>query len=127
MNAAACASLALAPAAPDVLREITTGTNKGRRVPNISRGSKLTDAVLRWKDSDAPADLAGYAVVLRSTTAPYWEREIFVGRTNEYTMQGVSIDDIVLGVKAVDKDGNESLVSTYIAQPFPRRPIELQQ
>ena len=32
VNGAAIASLALAPSAPDVLREVTTGTNKGRKV-----------------------------------------------------------------------------------------------
>ena len=63
---------------------------------------------------------------MRSTTAPFWEHEIFVGKVNEYTLPGLSIDDVVLGVKAVDKDGNESLVSPYIAPPYPRRPIELQ-
>jgi hypothetical protein len=66
-------------------------------------------------------------VVVRSTTAPYWDHEIFVGKVNEYTLPGMSIDDVILGVKAVDKDGNESLVSAYVAPPFLRRPIELQQ
>jgi hypothetical protein len=29
-------------------------------------------------------------------------------------------------VKAIDKDGNESLASAYVASPFQRRPIQLQ-
>lgn len=126
VNGAAIASLALAPSAPDVLREVTTGTNKGRKLPNLGRGKGLSDAVLRWKDEHPAEDLAGYVVVMRATTAAFWEHEIFVGKVNEYTLPGLSIDDVVLGVKAVDKDGNESLVSPYIAPPYPRRPIELQ-
>jgi hypothetical protein len=125
INAAAAASLALAPPAPDVNREVTTGVNRGRLLPNLSRGKSLYDAVLRWKDS-AAEDLAGYAVVMRQTTAPFWEREVFVGKTTEYTFEGLSIDDIIIGVKAIDKDGHESLVSPYVAQVFARPPIELQ-
>jgi len=29
-------------------------------------------------------------------------------------MPGVSIDDVVIGVQAVDKDGNASIVSPYL-------------
>jgi hypothetical protein len=31
-----------------------------------------------------------------------------------YTLADFSIDDVVIGVKAVDRDGNQSLVSTYL-------------
>ncbi len=127
VNAAGVASLALAPSAPDTMREITTGANKGRKTPNLGRGKSHYDAVLRWTDPKPAADLAGYAVVLRPTTAPYWEREIFVGKVNEYTLPGFSIDDVVLGVRAVDVDGHESLVSPFVNPPeVPRKPIELQ-
>jgi hypothetical protein len=125
VNGAALASLALAPPPPQVEREVTTGTNKGRKLPNIARGKSLYDAVLRWKDDKPSEDLAGYAIVVRSTTTPYWDHEIFVGKVNEYTLPQVSIDDVVIGVKAIDKDGNESLVSAYVAQPYQRRPIQL--
>jgi hypothetical protein len=126
VNGAALASLALAPPPPIVTREVTTGANKGRKLPNLARGKTLYDAVLRWKDDKPVADLAGYAIVVRSTTAPYWDHEIFVGKVNEYTLPGLSIDDVVIGVKAIDNDGNESLVSAYVAQPYQRRPIALQ-
>jgi hypothetical protein len=126
VNGAAIASLALAPSAPDVQREATTGANKGRKLPNLGRGKGLSDAVLRWKDEHPPEDLAGYVVVMRPTTSPYWEHEIFVGKVNEYTLPGLSIDEVILGVKAVNKDGNESLVSPYVALPYPRPKLELQ-
>jgi hypothetical protein len=90
----------------------------------IGRGKTRYDAVLRWKNESPEPDLAGYAIVMRSTTSPSWEREIFVGNVTEYTMKDISIDDRVFGVKAIDHDGNESLVSTYI--PAPRRRIEIE-
>ena len=43
----------------------------------------------------------------------------------EYTLPGMSIDDVVLGVKAIDKEGHESLVSPYVDPPFVRRPIAI--
>ncbi|HKD06284.1 MAG TPA: M20/M25/M40 family metallo-hydrolase [Bryobacteraceae bacterium] len=126
VNGAALASLALAPPPPVVTREVTTGANKGRLLPNIGRGKSLYDAVLKWKDEKPAEDLDGYAIVVRSTTEPFWDHQILVGKVNEYTLQGLSIDDVVIGVKAIDKDGHESLVSAYVAQPYQRRPIKLQ-
>ncbi len=117
MNAAVAASLALAPAPPVVNWTFASGRRKGQRVPMLSRGNSGYDAVLRWERSTAP-DLAGYAVVIRSTTSPIWEREVWVGDVTSYTMQDFSIDDVVLGVKVIDRDGNQSLVSSYLEPPY---------
>jgi hypothetical protein len=126
VNGAAIANLALAPSPPETMREITTGAAKGRKTPNLARGKSRYDAVMRWKDPAPAADLAGYSIVMRATTAPYWEHEIFVGKVNEYTLPGVSIDDIVLGVKAIDTQGHESLVTPYVNPPAAKpKPIEL--
>ena len=123
VNGAALASLAMAPSAPETTREILTGSAKGRKVPTVARGKSRYDAVLRWKD--APGDgLAGYAIVLRASTAPFWEQQIFVGKVTEYTLPGLSIDDIVFGVKAIDNEGHESLVAPWIAAPYPTKPIQ---
>jgi hypothetical protein len=62
-------------------------------------------------------DLAGYAILIRDTTAPLWQREIYVGNVTEYTLPDMSIDDVVIGVRAIDKDGNPSLVSAYVMAP----------
>ncbi len=123
VNGAALASLALAPPTPETTREILTGSAKGRKVPNVGRGKSRYDAVLRWKDAPAD-DLAGYAIVMRSSTAPYWEQQIFVGNVTEYTLPGLSIDDVVLGVKAIDNDGHESLVAPYTAAPYVLKQFE---
>jgi hypothetical protein len=124
INAAVLATLAWAPKPPTVTRIVQTGPNKGNTVANIARGKSRYDAVLRWSNETPEPDLAGYSVVIRSTTAPDWEREIFVGKVTEYRLDNVSVDDVIFGVKAVDKDGNESLVSAYVATPRPSPPIE---
>lgn len=114
LNAAVAASLAWAPPAPDVSRTTknpTTGIETTG--PNLSRGQSGYDALLRWKEQGDVTDLAGFAVVKRSTLAPFWESSIWAGLNKELRLEGVSIDDIVLGVKAIDKDGNESPVSAY--------------
>lgn len=112
MNAAVAASLALAPASPNV----TIGYGS-RAQANLSRGKSQYDAVLRWSQPEPEADLAGYAIMLRSTRSPLWEREIYVGNVLEYTIPNFSIDDVVIGVKAIDKQGNQSLVSAYAVTP----------
>jgi hypothetical protein len=81
--------------------------------PGLSRGKSGYDAALRWANPNPEADLAGYAVVIRDTTSPVWQREIYVGNVTEYTLPDFSIDDVVIGVKAIDKDGNQRLVSVY--------------
>ena len=121
-NAAALASLALAPKAPVTNEPITSGPRKGQLTPMISRGKTRYDAALRWKNENPEPDLLGYVIVMRKSTAPYWEKELFVGKVTEYTLKDVSIDDVVFGVKAVDRDGNESLVAPYV--PAPRQKVE---
>jgi hypothetical protein len=123
VNGAVLASLALAPPPPETTREITTGSAKGRRTPTVARGKSRYDAILRWKDAPSP-NLAGYAIVIRSSTAPYWEQQTFVGKVTEYTLPGVSIDDIIFGIKAIDTEGHESLVAPWIATPYALRKIE---
>jgi len=121
VNAAALASLALAPKAPDIT---PPGGAQGRAVTNIGRGKSGYAAQLRWKNETPETDLAGYSVLLRSTLAPLWERSIFVGNVNEYTLEGVSIDELVFGVQAVDKEGHASLPAVYVAAPAPKVRLE---
>jgi Zn-dependent M28 family amino/carboxypeptidase len=124
VNGAAAASLAWAPKAP-VTSEVAERNGQKVTTLFLTRGKSRYDAALRWKHENPEADLLGYAVLWRSTTAPYWEHEVFVGKTMEYTLPDVSIDDLVFGVKAIDKDGNESLVSPYVQAPRAKRKIEV--
>ena len=103
INAASLASLALAPAAPSGV-EVETA-----RLEN--------DTTLRWEANKEP-DLAGYQVVWRETTAPLWQHKVSVGNVTRYTVKGMSKDNYIFGVQAVDKDGNAS-ISVY---PKPYRP-----
>jgi hypothetical protein len=124
INLAAIASLASAPASPVVDSVPQTGERRGIAAPMITRGRSRYDAVLKWKSEGPESGLAGYTIVIRSTTAPDWEREVFVGKVNEFTFENLSIDDLVFGVKAVDNEGHESLVSAYVFRPRPLRKIE---
>lgn len=126
VNAAAAASLAWAPK-PPVTSDLIE--RNGQKVPQLllTRGRTRYDAQLRWKNASTEPDLAGYVVLMRATTSPYWEREIFVGNVLEYTLPDVSIDEYVFGVKAVDQDGNESLASAYVQAPRAKRAIQTYQ
>jgi Peptidase family M28 len=102
VNAAALAALALGPAAPrEVQMETLTLEN---------------DSTLRWKANPEP-DIAGYRIVWRDTTAPFWQHRKDVGNVTRATIKGVSKDNVFFGVEAYDKDGNTSVV-TY---PVPFR------
>jgi hypothetical protein len=123
VNGAAAASLAWAPK-PPVTSEVTERNGQKVTTLFLTRGKSRYDAALKWKQENPEADLAGYVIVYRSTTAPYWDHEVFVGKVSEYNFPDVSIDDLVFGVKAIDKDGNESLVSPYVQAPRVKRKVE---
>ena len=90
----------------------------------ISRGQSRYDAQLRWRTSGSDANLKGFAIVMRPTTSPFWEQEIFVGKVNEYTLKDVSIDDVRFGVKAIGTDGTESIVAPYVYPARKKTEIE---
>lgn len=102
-NAAGLASLALAPAPP---REV------GIEVIELE-----DDTTLRWKANVEP-DLAGYRIVWREPGMPTWQFSRDAGNVMRFTLKGVSKDDFVFGVIALDQDGNASLASF----PRPWRP-----
>ena len=123
VNAAAMASLGLAPIAPEVTRIIPSrdGTRPAAPGPDLSRGKSRYEAVMKWKAPDADPNRSGFAVVVRSTLAPLWEREIPTGDIRELTLKDFSIDDVVLGVKATGPYGLESPVAAYVMVPFGRQ------
>ena len=95
VNAASLAALALAPARP--------------RGVNILTARLSNDTDLKWEANKEP-DLAGYEVVWRDTTSPVWTNSKPVGNVTTFTMKGMSKDNYFFGVRAVDKDGNRSVV-----------------
>jgi hypothetical protein len=98
VNAAALASLALAPAAPQGVK--------------LRTDKLVNDSTLVWQ-ANAEPDVAGYRIVWRETTAAGWQGSKFVGNVTEATVN-LSKDNVFFGVQAVDKDGNVS-VATYPA------------
>jgi hypothetical protein len=103
------------------------GAGGGRRPgPMIARGSGY-DAVLSWRAAGPEDGIKGYTVVVRATTAPYWEQEIYVGKVTTFTLKDVSIDDAKFGVKAIGNDGAESLVTPYVYPPRVKTEIETVQ
>ena len=131
INAAVAATLALAPKEPVVFpapRVVFAGlipfTPGSTSSPMVARGKSRYDAQLKWRNAKPEPDLAGYVVLVRPTTAAFWERRIFVGNVSEFVLPGASIDEWVFGVQAVDKDGNASLPVGY--QPPPPRPAKIE-
>jgi hypothetical protein len=104
VNAAAMATLALAPPSPVILNE--------RGAPTIDRRPSGYDAHLRWSASPGAA---GYRVFWRTAWGPDWQHDLYVGNVTEYTFPNANIDDWVFGVAAVDAAGHESPVSAYVA------------
>ena len=101
VNAAALASLSLAPAAPQKVQ--------------LRTAQLENDSSLVWQANTEP-DLAGYRIVWRETTAATWQGSLYVGNVTEAKVK-LSKDNVFFGVQAVDKDGNTS-VATY---PTPLR------
>ena len=107
---------AWAPKAPLTTEQLE---RNGQKITSLllTRGKSRYDAAVKWKQETPEPDLAGYVIMIRKSTAPWWEREIFVGNVSEYTLPEVSIDELVFGVKAIDKEGNESMVAAYGLPP----------
>ncbi len=95
VNLIALAGLASAPAKPKNVGIVT--------------GGLTNDTVLKW-DANTDADLAGYEVVWRDTTAAEWTNSAPVGNVTTYTAKAMSKDNFFFGVRAVDRAGNKSPV-----------------
>jgi hypothetical protein len=106
VNAAAMASMALAPASP-------SGAS-------FKSSRQEYDTTLTWKPNAEP-DVAGYRVIWRETYQPFWQRGVDVGNVTECVMKGLSKDDYFFAVQAIDKDGNASAPSLLKPPPRPQR------
>ena len=99
--AAAAGELARAPASPAEVqvdtRELTPHTR------------------LEWRRGSEP-DLAGYAVLYRRTHEPVWTHRRLVGLVEEIVLEGLSKDDWLFAVEALDAAGHRSLA----VYPTPR-------
>ena len=95
VNTAAMASLARAPSPP-----------VGVRIETMQLENRTT---LSWR-ANPEADIAGYEIVWRETTAPFWQGAEFVGNVTRASVP-MSKDDYLFSVRAVDADGHRSMAT----------------
>lgn len=101
VNALTLASLASAPPAPK----------------NVMIGGVVQPSTrLKWETTNDD-EIIGYKVYWRDTTSPQWQYSRFVGKTNDYTIKNIVIDNYLFGVASVGKNGAESVIE------FPRKLI----
>jgi hypothetical protein len=83
----------------------------GPKTPEDVRigGAVQPSTTLQWKES-TDKNIAGYKLYWRLTTSPTWDNSRFVTGVNEFTLEGIVIDNYYFGVAAVSKDGSESPV-----------------
>ncbi|MES2445878.1 MAG: M20/M25/M40 family metallo-hydrolase [Bacteroidota bacterium] len=95
MNLAVMANLAWSAQEPENVVVLTSGlTNK---------------TALRWEAPKGKTP-AGYYILMRETSSPFWEKKIFVKETSASI--AYSKDNYYFGVQSVDDNGHESLVVT---------------
>jgi hypothetical protein len=94
LNVAAMGTLARAPRAPEAF------------LLNRDLGYSTT---LRW---NAVPGASSYEIVYRETTDPTWTHSRNVGDVGTITLEGLSKDDYIFGVRALDSSGRGS-VATY--------------
>lgn len=96
INAAALASLALAPAAPAGVQ--------------VKTDKLENDTELVWQSNKEP-DVMGYRVVWRDTGSALWQGAENTGNVTRYVIKGRSKDNYYFGVQAIGRDGNVSVAS----------------
>lgn len=101
LNAAVLVHLSNAPSTPENARVIIADLTN--------------DTTLRW-DASPEADVAGYEIVWRETSAAQWEEVLDVGNATEGTVP-LSKDNWFFGVRSYDHEGYRSPV----AYPRPAR------
>ncbi|MBJ7881150.1 M28 family peptidase [Gelidibacter salicanalis] len=92
VNAINLASLALAPPPPKMVA-----------IGGIVEAS----AKLKW---DSVEGAKGYKIYWRDTTSPTWDHSRYVENIEEFTLNGIVIDNYYFGIASVGPDGHESVV-----------------
>jgi hypothetical protein len=97
VNGASLWALATAPSTPKNAQIHTTP-------PGTFSGTNLS--TLQW-NANPEADLAGYEIVMRETTAADWTSAINVGNVTTVTLD-ISKDNVQFGIRAVNQAGHRS-------------------
>jgi Zn-dependent M28 family amino/carboxypeptidase len=104
VNAAIVADLASAPAAPTNVRLL---------------GDLSAKTTLNWDGPASTDGIAGYEILLRKTTAPDWEKTIWIPAGETKTVLDYSKDDYLFAVRAVGATGARSLATVPVAGRIP--------
>ena len=72
-------------------------------------GAVKPSTTLKW-DQIEDQNIKGYKIYWRETTSPHWDMSKYVGNVNNFTLDGVVIDNFLFGVSSVGKNGKESVV-----------------
>jgi hypothetical protein len=96
VNLASLAALADGPAAPQGVK--------------VESATLTVDTTLMWQPNAEP-DLAGYEIVYRDTNMSYWQHTIPDSLDGEARDVPDTKDNFLFGVRAVDTDGNRSVVT----------------
>ena len=77
---------------------------------NVKIGGAVKPSTkLKW-EIPKNSKILGYKIYWRKTTSAYWENSRFVGDTNEFTLNGIVIDNFLFGVSSVGTNNQESII-----------------
>jgi Zn-dependent M28 family amino/carboxypeptidase len=102
-----------------VTRVVGSSLSALARSPRAPRNARIIsaglsyDTELRW-DANPESDIAGYEIVWRDSIEPRWTDVVRVGNVTSYTVKNLNKDDVQVGVRAIDRDGNRSPVALPI-------------
>ncbi len=76
---------------------------------NLKIGGIVEPSVkFKWDYSDNQ-DIIGYKIYWRTTSAPNWEFSKVINKKNEYTLNGIIIDNFLFSVVSINSKGFESI------------------
>ena len=76
---------------------------------NLKIGGIVEPSVkFKWDYSDNK-DIIGYKIYWRTTSAPNWEFSKVINKKNEYTLDGIIIDNFLFSVVSINSQGFESI------------------
>lgn len=76
---------------------------------NLKIGGIVEPSVrFKWDDNDDD-NIINYKVYWRKTSSPNWEFSKKINKVNEYTLEGVIIDNFLFSIVSVNKEGFESI------------------
>jgi hypothetical protein len=90
---------------------LATLASSPRPPKNIKIGGIVEPSVkFKWEHPDDKS-IKGYKIYWRETTSSTWDNSRLIDKVDNYTLEGIVIDNFIFGISTVNKKGFESLVS----------------